>query len=196
MSPPGFGVGCSGFGAQSQNPRLRVSTITSPHAPKLLLSCILLVFSFSIACRGWLEVDLGQKRFLPETAEVEGWTKSGATRTFPADRLYEYIDGDADRYLKAGVERALTSDYRYRGKIDAVADIFVMRDSAGAAGALESQPAHGSQPVQIGDAGRRYPGALMFRQGRFFVRVVAYDEDADVPGALLSLGRAIADRVK
>jgi hypothetical protein len=160
----------------------------------LLLSCILLAFSSSIACRGWLEVDLGRKAFLPETAE--GWTKSSATRTFPADRLYEYIDGDADRYLKAGIERALTSDYRYRGKIDAVADLFVMKDAAGAAAVLESQPANSSQPVPIGEAARLYPGTLMFRQGRFFVRMVAYNEGSDVPGALLSLGRAIADRLK
>jgi len=157
---------------------------------------MLLPSTFGLACNGWLEIDAGRRPWFPETGEVEGWTKSGATRTFAADRLYEYIDGDADRYLKAGVERALTSDYRHRGKIDAVADIFVMKDASGAAGLLESQPPNGSQPVQIGDAGRQYPGTLMFRQGRFFVRLVAYDEGPDVPGALLLLGRAIADRVK
>lgn len=134
--------------------------------------------------------------YLPETGEVEGWTKSGATRTFPADRLYEYIDGDADRFIKAGAEQVLTSDYRYRDKIDAVADLFVMKDAPGAARVLESYPSNGSQPAPLGDAGRLYPGTLMFRRGRFFVRVVAYDESSEVPGALLSLGRAIGDRVK
>jgi hypothetical protein len=137
-----------------------------------------------------------QDDYLPEAGQVEGWEKSSATRTFPADRLYEYIDGDADRYLKCGVERVLTSDYRYRGKIEAVADVFVMKDQAAAMAAFESQPANGSLPVQIGDAGRGYPEMLMFRQGRFFTRVVAYDEGPELPGAMLLLGRAIAERVK
>jgi len=160
----------------------------------LISAATLSVLILSAACRSKRASE--RQDYFPEPGQVEGWNKSSATRTFPADRLYEYIDGDADRYLKAGVERALTSDYRYRGTIDAVADIFVMKGTAGATGALESQPANGSQPVQIGDAARLYPGTLMFRQGRFFVRVIAYGEGADVPGALLSLGRAIADRVK
>lgn len=137
-----------------------------------------------------------QDHYLPEAGQVEGWEKSSATRTFPADQLYEYIDGDADRYLKSGVERVLTSDYRYGGKIEAVADVFVMKDRAGAMAAFESQPANGSLPVQIGDAGREYPEMLMFRQGRFFMRVVAYDAGPEVPGAMLLLGRAIEERVK
>jgi hypothetical protein len=161
---------------------------------RFLLATTVAVLIVSPACHSKRASD--RKDYFPETGQVEGWNKSSATRTFPADRLYEYIDGDADRYLKAGVEHALTSDYRYRAKIDAVADIFVMKDAAGAAGVLESQPANGSQSVQIGDAARLYPGTLMLRQGRFFVRVVAYDEGPDVPGALLLLGRAIADRVK
>ncbi len=134
--------------------------------------------------------------YLPETGQADGWSKSGATRIFPADRLYEYIDGDADRFVKAGLERAFTSDYRYRDRIDAVADVFVMHGSPAAAQVFESQPAHGSEPAQVGDAARLYPGTLMFRKGRVFVRVVAYNEGLDVPGALLQLGRAIADRVK
>ena len=157
----------------------------------LLWAAGLVVLIVSAACRSKHASDC-----FPGTGQVEGWSKSSSTRTFPADRLYEYIDGDADRYLKAGVERALTSDYRYRGNIDAVVDIFVMKNVAGAAGVFESQPANGSQPVQIGEAARLYPGTLMFRERRFFVRIIAYNEGADVPGALLSLGRAIAQRVK
>ena len=133
---------------------------------------------------------------MPDTGEVEGWAKSGATRAFPADHLYEYIDGDADRFIKAGAEQVLTSDYRYRGKIDAVADVFVMKDAAGAATVLESYPSNGSHNAQLGDVAKLYPGTLLLRRGRFFVRVVAYDEGPDVPGALLSLGRAIDERVR
>jgi len=134
--------------------------------------------------------------YFPETGEVEGWTKSSATRMFPAERLFEYIDGDADRYLKAGVEQTLTCDYRYRDKLDAVADIFVMRNATGAQQVFEAQPPNGSQPLQVGDSARLYPGTLMLRKGRFFVRLVAYEVEPETPEALLSLARSIAYRIK
>lgn len=149
---------------------------------------------FCIGCGPGLKS--APKAYLPETSEAEGWTKSSETRTFPADRLYEYIDGDADRFMKAGVVLALTSDYRYRARIDAVADVFVMKDAAGAATVFASYPQSASQPAQLGDAARLYPGTLMLRRGRLFVRVAAYDESPEVAGALLSLGRAIAERAK
>lgn len=152
------------------------------------------VLILSAGCRSESTPDLGA--YLPETGQANGWTKPGATRMYPADRLYEYIDGDADRYTKAGVQQVVTSDYRYRDKMDAVADVFVMRDVPGAAAVYESYSSNRSRPASVGDASRLYPGTLMFRRGRFFVRVVAYDEGPDVPDALLVLGRAIAERVK
>jgi len=133
--------------------------------------------------------------YFPETGQVEGWSKSGETRVFPAARLFEYIDGDADRYLKAGVEQTLTSDYRYRDKIDAVVDVFAMKDAAGATQVFESQPAGGSKSLPVGDAARLYPGSLMLRKGRFFVRLVAYEDSPEVSQALVALARSIAARV-
>ena len=127
---------------------------------------------------------------------VEGWSKSGETRIFPSQHLFEYIDGDAERYLKAGVEQTLTSDYRYRDKIDAVADVFIMKNAAGATEVFESQPANGSEWVQVGDAARIYPGTLMFRKGRVFVRLVAYASGPEIQSALLSLARSIGDKIQ
>jgi hypothetical protein len=173
--------------AENRNSKLEIRR-------RLPRRAVIVVLTFCVACGPKLKS--APNAYLPETGEVEGWTKSGATRTFPAERLYEYIDGDADRYVKAGVQQALTSDYRYRDKIDAVADIFVMKDAAGAATVFGSYPANGSQSAQLSDAARLYPGTMMFRKGRFFVRVVAYEEGPDVSGDLLSLGHAIADRLK
>ena len=134
--------------------------------------------------------------YFSASGRAPGWIKTGATREFPASRLSEHIDGDADRYLKAGVEQALTSDYRYRDRIEATADIFVMRSVAGATQVFESQPANGSKLVQAGDAARLYSGTLIFRKGRFFVRLVAYQDVPEVPDALLGLARAMAPNLK
>ncbi len=126
--------------------------------------------------------------------QVSAWAKQGETRTYTADNLYEYIDGDAEKYIQAGLKVTLTADYRYQGKFDAVADVFVMKDPDGARKVFESQPAVGARALELGDAARLYSGSVTFRQGAYFVRLVAYDSRAG--DALADLGRAIETKLK
>jgi hypothetical protein len=157
------------------------------------LGPLILALSLSLGCGSNSRPE--PAKLFPGSNEVQGWAKVSETRSFPPDRLYEYIDGDADKYIQAGVEQTLTADYRYGGKIDAVADIFVMAREQGATKVFESQPATGSQPVRLGDAGRLYRGSVTFRKGRYFVRLVAFADSAEVSSALVSLGGAIATRL-
>jgi len=133
--------------------------------------------------------------YFPESNEAPGWVESGETRTFLADRLWEYIDGDADKYVQAGVQQTLTTDYRYGDKIEAVAEVYVMATADGATKVFESQAATGSQPVKLGDAARLYKGSLSLRKNCYFVRLVAYEDAPEVPEALVALGRAIAGKL-
>jgi hypothetical protein len=128
---------------------------------------------------------------LPLSGEVAGWEKSGETRVFPAANLWEYIDGDAEKYLQAGVERTLTADYRYQNKIEAVADIYVMKTPEGARKIFESESGAGSQRIQLGDDARLFPATLSFRKGPYFVRLTAYQEAPEIGAALRELGRAM-----
>ncbi|MBI4875211.1 MAG: 4Fe-4S dicluster domain-containing protein [Acidobacteria bacterium] len=131
----------------------------------------------------------------PESGEVPGWKRLGETRTFPAGRLWEYINGDADRYLQAGVQRALTTGYRFQDRIDAVADIYVFAQPAGARRIMESESAEGSRPIEIGNAARLYGASLTFCQGNHFVRLIAYQEAPENPNALRDLALAINRRL-
>ncbi len=131
----------------------------------------------------------------PESNEVPGWSKTGETRTFDAANLWQYINGDAEKYLQAGVERTLTAGYRYQDKFDAVADIYVMASPQGAGKVFDSESSVGSQATELGDAGRLYGASLTFRKGPYFVRLVAYGEAPEVGKALLQLGRAIEGKL-
>jgi hypothetical protein len=133
-----------------------------------------------------------QPALLPETGEAAGWAKSGATRAFPAANLWQYVDGDAERYIAAGIERTLTARYRYQDKLDAVADVHVMGTPEGARRIFEAEPATGSRAAALGDAGRSYGASVTFRKGRYFVRLTAYEE---APGPLEALARAIEARL-
>jgi len=159
----------------------------------ILLGAALFALGLSLACAS----KSGSKpaTYFPESNEAPGWGKSGETRTFPADRLWEYNDGDADKYVQAGVEQTLTTDYRYGDKIEAVAEVYAMATADGAKKVFESQATAGSQPVRLGDAARLYKGSLTLRKNRYFVRLVAYEDVPEVPPALVALGRAIAGKL-
>jgi len=131
------------------------------------------------------------EEFFPQTGEVPGWSKTGETRTFQAANLWEYIDGDAERYIQAGVEKTLTADYRFREKLEAVTDIHLLKTSEGARKLFESESSKESQHAPLGDDARLSKGMLTFYHGPYFVRLVAYKDDPEVAKALFDLGRAI-----
>ena len=123
-------------------------------------------------------------------AKADGWSRSGATRTFQASNLWEYLDGGADKYINAGVLRVASTPYRYQNRIEAVVDVYTLRSTEAARGLFESESGAGSHPVAIGDAARIYRASLTFREGPRFVRITAYAEGAD----LIALARTLARR--
>lgn len=132
---------------------------------------------------------------LPDSSEASGWTKTGETRTFAAADLWQYMDGGADRYQHAGVERTFTAAYRYADGAEANVEVHLFRTAAGPQAILDAEPAAGSRPVNLGDAARLYSASLVFRKGRYLVRIVSYQESADRRAALLVLAHAIDVRI-
>ena len=133
--------------------------------------------------------------FFPASNEVAGWAKTGEIRTFEAADLWKYIDGEAERYLKAGVRRVSTTDYKFQNKVDAVVDIYTMGNAEGAEKIFKSEPAVDVKPIQLGDDARLSNQSLVFRKGAYLVRIVAFEESAETEQALLDLGRGIELRL-
>jgi hypothetical protein len=205
MNFQGFGIRVSDFGKKrmAQRSLYDVAALQAKHAsytlglaalptrPRLALAILAVVMALGCSPKS----DWKTPTLFPETNEAPGWSK-GETRTFEASRLWEYIDGDADRYIQAGVLRTMTTDYRYQGKIEAVADIYVMKAPEGAKKIFDSESSVGSQPVQLGDSARLFPATLTFRKGSYFVRLVAYQEDPEMGKALTELARAIEQKLR
>jgi hypothetical protein len=131
----------------------------------------------------------------PVSDEVTGWVKTGDTRTFSATELWSYIDGDAERYVKAGVQKTLTTDYKFQNTVEAVVDIYTMGNAQGARTIFEGEPASQAKSVQLGDGGRLYAGSLVFCRKQYLVRIVAYKQSPEVQTALEALGRGIERRL-
>jgi hypothetical protein len=132
----------------------------------------------------------------PASGAVADWQKSSDTRVFAAKDLWQYIDGEAEQYIAAGVVSTSTSDYKYKGQSEAVVDVYTMRDAAGARKILEAGQGSDAKPVQLGDAGAVYAQSVTFRKGPYLVRIVAYDSTPDTPQALQSLAHGVEAKLK
>jgi hypothetical protein len=127
----------------------------------------------------------------PASDAVGGWQKTSDTRVFEAKNLWQYIDGEAEVYIAAGVVTTSTSDYKYQGKLEAVVDVHTMKDSVGARKMLETGQTGEAKTVSLGDAGIAYAQSVIFRKGPYLVRIVAYDATPDTQQALLALAHGV-----
>lgn len=131
----------------------------------------------------------------PKSGEVTGWEKTGETRLFVAKDLWQYIDGDAEQYVSAGVVNTSTADYKYQGQMEAVVDIFKMGDAGGAQKVMTAGIT-GAQPVQLGDAGMALAQSVVFRKGAYYVRIVAYEAAPGGQQALVALAKSVEAKLK
>lgn len=127
----------------------------------------------------------------PASGAVAGWEKTSETRVFAAKDLWQYIDGDAEQYLSAGVISTFTSDYKYQGSLEATVDVYTMKDAAGASKILEKGQTKEAQIVPLGDAGVAYAQSVIFRKGPSLVRIVAYEAAPNAQQALLALAHGV-----
>jgi len=158
----------------------------------LLLSLLVIALLLDASCKRQPGTE---GSFFPASDEVAGWAKTGDMRTFEAADLWKYIDGEAERYLKAGVQRVSTIDYKFQNKVDAVVDIYTMGNAEGAEKAFKSETVVDAKAIQLGDDARLSSQRLVFRKGAYLVRIVAFEESTETQQALLQLGHGIGLRL-
>ncbi len=127
----------------------------------------------------------------PASGAVLNWEKTSDTRVFAAKDLWQYIDGDAEQYISAGVVSTSTSDYKYQGQLEAVVDVYTMGAPTGARKILETGLTQDVKKVQLGDEGVQYSQSVTFRKGPYLVRIVAYESTPDTPQALMALAHGV-----
>ncbi len=131
----------------------------------------------------------------PASGAVTGWARAGETRVFAAKDLWQYIDGDAEHYIAAGVVSTSTTDYKYQGQLDATVDVYTMKDAAGAQKIFSAEGATGATSVPLGDAGIAFAQSVTFRKGPYLVRIVAYEATPGTEQALLALAQGVAAKL-
>jgi Family of unknown function (DUF6599) len=155
---------------------------------------ISLLAALSLIC-GCQHHSASDIKFFPDSGVVSGWTKAPEVRTFRPDQLATYIDGDAEKYLKAGVRSTSTADYKFKEQVQVVVDVYTMSTPEGVKTIFESEPAMDAQTPALGDAARLFSQSLIFRKGPYLVRMVAYQDSPQISQAMLDLGLTIEKRL-
>jgi hypothetical protein len=127
----------------------------------------------------------------PASGAIAGWEKSSETRTFEPKDLWQYIDGDSEQFIQAGVVSTATSDYKFQGQLEAVVDVYTMGGPDGAQTILERGQTKDAQSVHLGDEGMQYAQSVSFRKGQYLIRIVAYQSSASTPQALMALAHGV-----
>jgi len=174
----------------------RAALMDRVNRSKIAALLLAVACALAFAGAGCSRKNAAKTGMFPASEEVAGWSKTGETRTFDAANLWRYIDGDAERYLKAGVQSVATADYKYRNQAEVVADVYTMTSGEGATKIFESEPERNAKPVPIGDAARLYGQSLIFRKGRYLARIVAFDESPGLQQQLVELGRVLAEHLE
>jgi hypothetical protein len=136
------------------------------------------------------EVARADENMLRLPQAVQGWKTDGQDKVFTRQTIFEYMDGGGEIYLAYDFQRLLAREYARDNAPRIVAEVYQMASSRDAYGIFTHDT--DGQPVSVGQMALYSAGLLRFWKDRFFVRLQAEDETAEVKTALMALGERIA----
>jgi hypothetical protein len=130
----------------------------------------------------------------PTCALVPGWTQAGAARTYTADNLFEYMDGNAEGYVLYNF-REMRGVTCKQGDVTFVVDISDMGDADFSYGLFASNRDLRQPAYAVGMGGQIVPRRLIFAKGRYYAEIAADPEGDHTPALKVwaaALERSIA----
>ncbi|MGD0872486.1 MAG: DUF6599 family protein [Bryobacteraceae bacterium] len=106
---------------------------------------------------------------------VPGWTQHGNARSYAADNLFEYMDGNAEAYLLYGFV-GIQGVNCERGGVTLVIDISEFGDSDSAFGMFSANRDPDKPSANLGMGGQIVPRHAAFAKGRYYVEIAANPE--------------------
>ena len=130
---------------------------------------------------------------LPDSALPEGWRMSGPVERFPADRMFEKINGADEAFLRRGVRELMYQGFETEDG-DA-ADVFIydmQTDEAAAVMFVEDSGMEPGRREEFGGDIAVAESTVYLRCNRFYVQIFASAPDGTE--VALTLGRGV-DRI-
>jgi hypothetical protein len=131
----------------------------------------------------------------PHCEVVPDWSQAGPARTYAADNLYDYMDGNSEGYLIYGFKemRGVTCK---SGEVSLVVDISEMTDPEAAWGLYASNRDPREPTESLGISGQIVPQRGIFVKGSSFVEISASPASLDHSAAIRTFLNAMEKGVE
>jgi hypothetical protein len=118
---------------------------------------------------------------------------NGAMELYDPQGLFDYINGAAPLYIERNFRKLAAAEMSVAGG-ELTCDVYDMAARENAAAVFEAESTPTAQPAELGDAGRSGSMALVFRKDRYYVKLTAFDPDAE--SALPTLANLLLERMQ
>jgi hypothetical protein len=133
------------------------------------------------------------EQLLPRDSDVKGLACAGPVQHFSDKQLIEYINGGAELYFAYGFMEMAGCRYRLSDGANVTVEIYEMDRSENAYG-VYSLDTDGSHP-DVGQEAAYASGLLKFWKGKFFVRILAEGDSAEIQQTVVEAGKSIASKI-
>ncbi len=129
----------------------------------------------------------------PDCSLVPGWTQQGETRSFEADNLFEYMNGNAEGYLIYQFQRMKGVTCK-QGEITLVFDISEMAEPDAAYGMFAANRDPQKPSEALGMGGQVVPRKVIFAKDKYYVEIAA-NPAGDHSAVLRAFSQAMEKRI-
>jgi hypothetical protein len=127
--------------------------------------------------------------------EIQGWKQSGKILTFSPRKLYDYINGAADLYLKYDFQELKVAEYQNEKKSSLTVEVYRHRTPTHAFGIYSQERLSNANYMDIGTQGYSEKGVLNFVAGNYYVKMNLMDTEAGDEEVLLSMAKKIVENL-
>jgi hypothetical protein len=128
----------------------------------------------------------------PDCRLVPGWTQQGAARSYVADNLFDYMDGNAEGYLIYGFTKMQGVNCE-SGEDTVVFDVSEMADPESAYGLFSANRDPRAPMEKIGMGGQIVPRRAIFAKDRYYVEIGI---SRDAPEVLRAFALAMEKKIE
>ncbi|MBM3242877.1 hypothetical protein FJZ31_41990 [Candidatus Poribacteria bacterium] len=132
------------------------------------------------------ESEIPEQKFKLETKVTE----------YKGDGLYDFLNGGAELYFAYDIIAAASAEYKAGQNSIIEVAIYDMGISANAFGMYSTGRYANAEYVSIGNEGIKTSSTLDFWKGRYYCKLVSFDETIESQQAMVALGNMLANNIE
>ncbi len=176
----------------------------------LLLTVLVAVPVSLVAWVSWARVHDAPPEFVPPEApksedpepalrklfegNLGGLVVKGEPNVFDEKSLFDAIDGAAPTFIERRFRRSISVEMATASGHEATCDVYDMTDVEHADSIFQKEKSNQAKTPADWPEALTGPMSLVFHQGRFYVKLIGFDAEAEA--ALPLVGRALKEKMK